>query len=145
MGISDAALMLTQRRCSALTHLRAVNPLLLGAAKGASGNSPMALPRQDAPAGCAAVATAEWRAVQGVSSFAFQGTNAHAVLCLTEGTAGARGAAFDAAIWSRQRHWYAGVTHQLLCAGAVDSRRQEALFQTPLSAAALGMPLPSYA
>ena len=140
MGVSHAARALSQHRCGALTHLRAVNPLLLSAAKGTSRNKPMALPRQDAPAGCAPPAAAEQQAVQGVSSFAFQGTNAHAVLCITEGAAGAKAAAPGGAIWRRQRHWYASATHQLLRAGAVDSSRREAHFQTPLGAAALGVP-----
>ena len=132
VGIAHATLMLTQHRTSALTHLRALNPLMLGSAVPGS----VVLPKQDAAAACAAHASAEWQAVQCVSSFAFQGTNAHAVLCARSG-AMAPASARAHAVWRRQRHWYLGLMHQLLQSAGVGAA-QEATFQTPLNRACLG-------
>ena len=137
VGIAHAALMLMQRRTSGLTHLCALNPLVRGGAA-------LLLPRQDAAAASAAGIDAEWRAVQCVSSFAFQGTNAHAVLCCAGSDSAACAAAASVhARWRRQRHWYHGPMHQLLQSAGAGAAALEATFQTPLARACLGMRFPS--
>jgi acyl transferase domain-containing protein len=138
VGIAHAAGMLTQRRRAALTHLRALNPLVLS---GARSGARLALPRQGAAAAACASAEAEWDAVQCVSSFAFQGTNAHAVLCTSAAAKSGAGGMHAAAptSWRRQRHWYLGPMHQLLMTAGVAGRAgPEATFHTPLARAHLG-------
>ena len=144
VGIAHAAGMLTQRRRTALTHLRALNPLILS---GARSGARLALPRQAAAAVVHASANAQWEAVQCVSAFAFQGTNAHAVLCASSAAARSGAGSMHAATrtsWRRQRHWYLGPMHQLLLAAGVSAHAgPEASFQTPLARAHLGALLPA--
>lgn len=78
-----------QRATSAILHLRNLNPYLsstLSAASSASHTPIMSLPRVDAPwASAAAGAAGGWADAGGVSSFAFMGTNAHAIVAAPEG------------------------------------------------------------
>ncbi len=135
--------MLTQQRVAPLTHLRHVNPLIVGASRAAGGRAQV-LPRQRAPAATAARRQVAWTAVQGVSSFAFQGTNAHAVLCLRASSQQAENSAHIMPVcWSKQRFWYTGPAHQLLHSAGNLAATREATFQTPLARACLGMLLQS--
>ncbi len=98
-----------------------VNPhvaALLHAHAGA-GQPPRALARQPGPSLAAArsdAAAGLSAALAGVSAFAFQGTNAHAVLCAAPPGAGAPRA--QPAPWRRQRHWFTPVELHLLLARA---------------------------
>jgi acyl transferase domain-containing protein len=140
VGIAQAAHMLSQLQSCSLTHLRTINPLIMGPSK-AAGNSTFALPRQDCAAAAAALDTATWRAMQGISSFAFQGTNAHAILCTpASGTQNLDNGQAPQPLWRKHRHWYTSAAHELLhSAGAIRSRGQ-AVFQTPISRPCLGKP-----
>ena len=133
IGLVMVAAALTQQRTSVLPSLRSVNPLVaailsakystldlkaLGTPNG-SGASWLALPRQ---AACAPSPGASPAAVSGVSSFAFQGTNAHAVLGERPTASSSCGVEIGrqgpAALWRRRRFWYAGAAHALLVAAA---------------------------
>ena len=136
VGIAQAAWMLLQLQACHLTHLRNINPLIVSASKGAE-HTGFALPRQQ----CAGITRDRdaWGAVQGVSSFAFQGTNAHAVLC----TPGLDDLCSSEVrhilpLWQRQRYWYSGVAHELLHSAGVISMRREAVFQSAVTRACLG-------
>ena len=72
------------------------------------------LPRASSPAvlgGAASIAT-------GVSSFAFQGTNAHALLQQAANTAATATAPPGLAVWSRQRVWVAPTNVKVFAEGA---------------------------
>lgn len=141
VGIAQAVAMLTQQRVTPLTHLRRVNPLIVGVSKAGGGRAP-ALPRQRAPAVIGMSDPGAWQAVQGVSSFAFQGTNAHAVLCLQAGSGQEN--RMRPVCWNRQRFWYAGPAHQLLQTAAVSAVRREATFHMSLARSCLGVHLPNF-
>ena len=142
-----AAAGLMQGRTSVLPQLRAINLLVAAilAAQQGSGNPGRgaawaALPRQEAgvpdpdPGFDPACAS-------GVSSFAFQGTNAHAVLgqrALLPGP-DQGGSCMDPqgvrVAWRRHRFWYVGAAHALLAVAAAWAG--SALFQARLGSAAL--------
>ena len=147
VGLATAAAGLMQRRTSVLPQLRAINPLvaaILAAQQGSgypsSGAAWAALPRQEAGVpdldpGCSPACAS------GVSSFAFQGTNAHAVLgerALLPGPGQADswgGRQGGGAAWQRLRFWYVGAAHALLAAAAAWAG--SAAFQARLGSAAL--------
>lgn len=81
---------------------------------------------------------ADWQAVQGISSFAFQGTNAQAVLCLRCPAGELLHRGMQQAQWNKQRHWYSGPAHQLLGMVAVHTTHSQAVFQTTIAQACLG-------
>ena len=89
------------------------------------------LPRHASGAACAAAALA------GVSSFAFQGTNAHALVRQAQGARAVSSAARLAA-WARQRLWVAPPVHAMLQSAAAvagrRSRQQQLLLEGFLSA-----------
>lgn len=105
-----------------IMHLSAVNhhiSTILDMSASRGGSSGWHLPRQ-ASAAAAGITT-------GISSFAFQGTNAHALL--QQHTVAATAATRSALVtWSRQRAWVAPPTHALLQSASVVSgqpRRQQ--------------------
>ena len=69
------------------------------------GERPRFIPRQHGPAVQPGTGSAEYSAAAGVSAFAFQGTNAHAVLCRTAGPLAAAGSSNP--LWQRRRLWCA--------------------------------------
>ena len=112
VGFVHAMAALTSQSTAANLHLRALNPLLssiLTSGKAGSSLSP-AIPRQ--------ACQMPLLAAQSISSFAFQGTNAHAVL------AAAPGSVPDAPVsrqspMQRDRIWFAPEPHVLLHMAAV--------------------------
>ena len=129
IGFAHIMAALTHQRPHAVTHLRSVNPHLTSILSSVSPRSkPPAFPRQDSPAPLTTCGHAgPEAAIQGLSSFAFQGTNAHAVLC--KGGSIISASASDAAhtgasIWKRSRVWYTAATHTLLQHVSVSSSMQ---------------------
>lgn len=121
LGLVQSVAQLTQGRTNALLHLRHVNPMVSGllSAHASAGHAAPYLPRADAPGllgGMVSGAGEGEATAAGVSAFAFQGTNAHALLC-TPGTASPAALACAAAApeaWQRRRHWFAPTPHALL-------------------------------
>ena len=102
-----------------LAACAAVNPYVASTLSelSSSGLQPPFIPRQDA-AGIAGAAQVATSAAMGVSSFAFQGTNAHVTLASVQGSSACSGvaaaAALPAALWRRQRFWFTVEQHQML-------------------------------
>jgi 3-oxoacyl-(acyl-carrier-protein) synthase/acyl carrier protein len=104
MGIAHAQLAVTAAAALPLLHLRAVNAYVAPVLRGGR----WAAPRQPG-------ALPAFKAVVGVSSFAFQGTNAHALVQAPPVLAALPPA--EAATWQRARQWVAPAAFDLL--GAV--------------------------
>lgn len=141
VGIAHALSVLKQYYSSSLKHLRNVSPHILGASK--KGDAMLALPRQRIPVVSiqSGLGVDDWMAIQGVSSFAFQGTNAHVVLCLKGHVGKAlRHIEHKTSCWYKLRHWYTESVHQLLHASTVNVAHNKAIFQTAILRACLGEP-----
>jgi acyl transferase domain-containing protein len=152
VGLLAAAAALLALRAGALPHLRALNPLVaaaLGAKVGVGAADPhwpapaeargprLALPRQAACAPRPGRPSGPGPA-SGVSSFAFQGTNAHAVLGTLSYPNPTLAPPSAAAAWRRRRLWYAGAAHALLVSAAADARGRAVALHARLGAPGLG-------
>lgn len=91
-----------------IMHLRTLNPLITGIMEGSSGGL-VTLPRQ----GGALPLGRQPLASTGISSLAFQGTNAHAVL-QASATAEAAPPAVAAVTWQQHRQWVLPPAHFLI-------------------------------
>ena len=121
--------------CAAIMHLSAINPhvqtiLELQASKSGGGQPSWHAPRQASGAlhGTAGLLT-------GVSSFAFQGTNAHALVQAAVAAAAVPSAGADAN-WAHQRVWVAPPANallQLVASSGSSQRRQHAAFESFLA------------
>ena len=123
VGIAHAVSIMIGAHSSLLPHVRAPNPHILGILEASGKGSCMKMPRQPGARVCVQSAQA-----MGVSAFAFQGTNAHAVLQpVTPGQSG-EGVAVT---WVRHRFWYkvraTASLYQAIC------REAQATFHTKLS------------
>ena len=134
MGMTHASVALSHHLTHGIMHLSVVNShvaaiLDMSAAKSAAPG--WHLPRQTS----AAVGTSgSGTSVVGISSFAFQGTNAHALLQQAGGAAAAPPAA-ELAIWSKQRMWVARPAHILLQTAATTGSGAGRLARRQASAA----------
>ena len=118
MGLLTLAAQLTHGAAPGLLHLRSLNPYVgsvLNAAAAANPNNPaaaVAMPRQP----CGVTLTGGLQVHGGVSSFAFQGTNAHAVLS-TAPFAEKQSTPMQQAgslLLQHQRYWVLPKAHSLL-------------------------------
>lgn len=119
-GLVHAAVALSSARLLPISHLTAVNPHVVAAleqgrdAMGRAASGAWALPRQAAGHVFAPRGDGGAALMTGVSAFAFQGTNAHAVL-RSVSQPGQCSADTEASMqWRRQRFWPAPATTGLL-------------------------------
>ena len=127
VGIAHAVSILTGQHTSMLPHVRSPNPHILSLLEAGGKGCQIKVPRQPGAGICTEDAQA-----MGVSAFAFQGTNAHAVLQpLSLGDSPSA----VAPSWKRQRFWYTVKSAATLCQAVA---RQELIsFHTKLSRPAL--------
>ena len=135
VGIAHAAAMLAQDTSSAVMHLRRFNPMLASMLQthAAGGSLPPHVARQDGPGLLGSAAGSEWQAASGISAFAFQGTNAHAILVKGSGLPGSRQS--QDSQWQRRRFWFAAPPHPL--ASRLAASRPAVQLQAVLHGAAL--------
>jgi acyl carrier protein len=111
VGILHSMTALRHMAVPPLLHLRSPNPFVAGALDGAGG---FHLPRVMAPRGSL---TSDAQLVSGVSSFAFQGTNAHLVLMTapTDPLAAGHSSSASARVpWQPGRHWFMAPVNPLV-------------------------------
>lgn len=146
IGIAHTMSLLHGQLSGSLKHLRNINHVILEALRLTNPNR-LALPKQ----GAAAIntkhirSTIATRSIQCVSSFAFQGTNAHVVLCADrrEGSHASKASEPRGVQWKRRRHWYIGVAHQLCTVVTTSLPLEDISFQVITSRATSGVSLSS--
>ena len=139
IGIAHTMSLLHGQLSGSLKHLRNINHVILEALR-LTNLDGLAMPKQ----GAAAIntkyigSTTATRSIQCVSSFAFQGTNAHVVLCAKhrEGTHASNTFEPRDVQWKRRRHWYIGAAHQLCT--IVTASLEDITFQVITSRATSG-------
>ena len=139
IGVAQVMCMMSQHATIGLTHLRNINPIILGAMKLDIGK-PLSLPKQLAPSISSKSRIQEIPNIHGISSFAFQGTNTHIVLSMRDFAHGNHAPPIlqRNALWILKRHWYVGPSHQLLGAVVCVSLQDQYTFETIASRAMLG-------
>ena len=135
-GLLQSGLQMEQAASLPVQHMRTCNPLVGGILSGSAGDggangeaSGAAAARMHvarAPSGRPVGAEArEGAAVWGTSAFAFQGTNAHAVLKLSEGGRGqgaaAGGGRWRGATWRMRLEWVSSQPFGVLCGDAASN------------------------
>lgn len=137
VGLTHAAAQLAQASSSAVMHLRSFNPLLVSIAQthvGSGWAAPWA-PRQAAPGQqTGSSSSAAQQGASGISAFAFQGTNAHAVL--VRGSSLPAGQRSISSQWQRRRFWFAAPPH-ILVGSMVEATPAVVRLQAALQAPAL--------
>merc|ERR1711965_225707 len=126
-GLLQSGLQMEQAASLPVQHMRSCNPLIGGvlaggSRDGASGRAAARMHVARAPAGRPAGAEAR-EAAWGTSAFAFQGTNAHAVLRLSEAggcghAAGAGSSRWRGATWAMRLEWISSQPFGVLCGSA---------------------------
>ena len=125
VGVTQLALLLGRQGVDPLLHLTSINPYVasaLGSAAQHGAAHRAAAPRQPAPATAADAGAS--MLLGGISSFAFQGTNAHAIVGkqLGDFALPSPGAAFlEAAAVQRTRYWVLPAAHPLISGGGLGS------------------------
>lgn len=136
IGMMQAALQLAMQRSKPVARLTAINPYVASTLSEfcSVGHVAPYIPRQDA-AEVTVPPLSDTRAQQtmGISSFAFQGTNAHVLLAST-GAFPAACHSMEGASWRRQRFWYMERQHPMLQLCNVASVDRLAMFQCQLGA-----------
>jgi hypothetical protein len=116
VGLIKAALDCGTAYGSSIMHLIDVNPFVDNVFKEnmASGKSPAFIPRQRAPIPLTMKATTQPNEVLGISAFAFQGTNAHAVVAGQTASSPKllRGLTYQ--LWQRKCCWYTVLPHAII-------------------------------
>merc|ERR1711965_1198976 len=140
-GLLQSGLQMEQAASLPVQHMRSCNPLVGGVLSGSAGDgggdggaSGAAAARMHvarAPSGRPVGAEArEGAAVWGTSAFAFQGTNAHAVLKLSEGgrgqAAAAGGGRWRGATWRMRLEWVSSQPYGVLCGDAASNGQSRA-------------------
>jgi len=113
VGLTHAQLAVTQARKLPILHLGGTNQYVTALMERQPGA--WSVPRQPAVLGSMAAAGPEAsaaRLVSGVSAFAFQGTNAHALLSAAPFAAGLVAPTSAATVWQQQRFWVAPAAHR---------------------------------
>jgi acyl transferase domain-containing protein len=150
-GLLFAHAAVTQALTLPLLHLNAVNPYVATAldqsASSADGGASALLPKQGGAGPRPADAREAAAAIWGVSAFAFQGSNAHAVLASGSLPAVPVLAAEDTQgpVWQRKRHYVLPPANLLISAASVTAaasgvgggRTRRAVFHAELAAASL--------
>ncbi|KAL4451846.1 hypothetical protein ABPG75_007508, partial [Micractinium tetrahymenae] len=131
VGLTHAQAALGQAALLPILHLAHMNPYVTGAMEMGGKQGSWAVPRQ--PGALTASSSVAAPAVIGVSAFAFQGTNAHAVL-LSPNAAGASAAKPDAHWTHRQRFWVAPRPHAALTTVAAAQGGRQVAIQAELTA-----------
>jgi acyl transferase domain-containing protein/NADPH:quinone reductase-like Zn-dependent oxidoreductase/acyl carrier protein len=109
VGLIHAQASLGQSAALPLLHLGGLNPYVIGA-MGSKQNSLWSAPRQRGPIVSGGNGGRGIGAVTGVSAFAFQGTNAHALMQTPSPTTGAS-IEKTTGLWMHQRLWVAPLPH----------------------------------
>lgn len=138
VGVTHAAAQLEQAASSVVLHLRSFNPLLVSIAQAhtAAGCAAPWVPRQQGPGQLSGTSSSTaQQTASGVSAFAFQGTNAHAVLVTGSTLPGEPPLAGSQ--WQRRRFWFAPPPHALahnVSAATSATVRLQAALQAPAMA-----------
>ena len=135
VGLAHATAQLAHASTSAVMHLRSFNPMLSGLIQThtAGGWAAPYVARQDGTGLAGSAHGTPWRMASGISAFAFQGTNAHAVVVAADGLPASRQPVEDT--WQGRRFWFAAPPHVLVA--RLVAARPMAQFQAALSGAAL--------
>ena len=140
IGIVHAAAQLGAHASAPSLALTAVNPYVIGSLaelRVAGQQAPHVLRQPGAAASLPLPGGAVAQAATGVSAFAVQGTNAHAVLGRRGAAELAAGSNQGGSAWRRQRFWYTAPQHQMLSHCAVGPASSSMAFQSQLSSARL--------
>jgi acyl carrier protein len=134
-GVLQAAGSLAQRATALLPHVRELNPLvgnaLASAGASLEGRAPAQVPLQEGPQ--VSTEPAGGACAVGVSSFAFQGSNAHALVAVTEAGSDSRE---ESGAWRRRRCWFTAASPNRLVERALRAPRGGvALLQVQLGGA----------
>jgi acyl transferase domain-containing protein/NADPH:quinone reductase-like Zn-dependent oxidoreductase/acyl carrier protein/NAD(P)-dependent dehydrogenase (short-subunit alcohol dehydrogenase family) len=121
IGILQAAAQLMKNETRGIMHLSRVNPYIssIYGELASQGQATPFAPKQDGPGISSSTATEiSWMSTIGISSFAFQGTNAHVMLSSMPGSAlyTEKEEAQERAVtpWQHKRYWYAAPPSSLL-------------------------------
>ena len=119
VGLLTLATQLSHSAAPSLLHLRSLNPYVgsvLSTAAAASGAATVAMPRQN----CGIGSADPLQVHGGVSSFAFQGTNAHAVLSASTSSVGVYASQHQSNIhtFQQERYWVLPKAHSFLATAA---------------------------
>merc|ERR1719506_1465902 len=124
-GVLQAAGCLAQRATALLPHVRELNPLvgnaLASAGASLEGRAPAQGPLQEGPQ--VSTEPAGGACAVGVSSFAYQGSNAHALVAVTEAGSDSRE---ESGAWRRRRCWFTAASPNRLVERALQAPRSGA-------------------
>merc|ERR1712091_248005 len=121
-GVLQAAGCLVQRATALLPHVRELNPLvgnaLASAGASLGGRAPAQVPVQEGPQ--VSTEPAGGACAVGVSSFAYQGSNAHALVAVSVAGSVSRG---QSGAWQRRRCWFTAASPNRLVERALQAPR----------------------
>ena len=126
VGVVQAAALVRSNHVNAIMLLTTINPYVASAFKMLKSSTPPCLPRQEGGAVCGTLSSfsTNMHQVTGISSFAFQGTNGHAILAKENSSSWTHlDTDMSLTVWRKQRYWFAAQQHQLLksCKSSIKS------------------------